>query len=388
MVRRHQEGIPADKTGPFSIAAFRERLRPFREELRDAVSQQLPDFPRLAGLKCYTAAFWQQGLKGAMFKGYIWNFLAANHAKTRARLQATFTPEQKIRTEYVAYPALDPTLRYDITGIAASLRKEETFALFRGIVPTLPRGFFLSCRTGAGTQVDEYVDEIPETIWDKLRADGISEDEYFLIGTDRPRNRLAHLNVVEMAAVQLTDLSELTAIRDLLDGKAGDQARVGPRTESAVGRARRASAPAPKGTYTPEFSGTKTYAQPGSRVEADCRHGLVVDALAVALTKLKFPYGNDQLRDLYILREDGSLRVLFEVKTDLSTSSIYAAIGQLMLHGAAEKTLPVMVAVLPGNPEARTAAALAKLGVRTMIYELAETVTFPDLEGLLRNAIQ
>jgi len=388
VIRRNDERIPADKAGPFSIAALRGRLRPIRDELRDAMAMQLPDHPRLAGLKSYTANFWQAGRKGARLKGYIWNFLAPDHAKTRARLQATFTIERTVRAEYVSYPAIDGKLRYDISRISAALRSDSTFKNFRAATATLPRGFFLSCKTGSGNTVDEFLDEMPESSWEDLRASGLSLGDYFVIGVDRPRERLLHLTVGQLAELLLADLSDLGAARELFDGKTQDAPAPAVERNPLIDRTRRASAPAPKGVYRPEFSGTKTYIPPKSPVEADCHHGLVVDALALVMSSRNIAHGNDQFRDLYILGENGSLKMLFEVKTDLGTSSIYSAVGQLMLHGAGEDRQPVLVAVLPGKPDGRTARALERLGINLLAYEMAGiVVSFPELDAFLTRLL-
>lgn len=383
VVRRHRERVPADKSGRFSIAALRERLRPIREGLRDELSRQLPGYPALAGLKTYCAGFWQAGPKGARLTGYIWNYLASDNAKTRARLQTTFTVDEEIRSEYVAYPASDSDLAYDITKISAALRDDRAFASFRAALSGLPRGFFLFCETAGGTEIDEYVDELAEETLARLHSEGISRGQYFTIGVDRPRERLAHLGADQLASLLLADLSDLAAIRGVLDGERKAPSAPRPPVAGKVDRSRRASAPPPKNTYSPEFSGTKTYSPPATPIEADCRHGDVVDALSLALGGRKIRHGNDRFRDLYILEDSDALKVLFEVKTDLGTGSIYSAIGQLMLHGAAEAVAPTLVAVLPGSPDERTARALEKLGIKTLSYDMGDKITFHRLDELL-----
>lgn len=383
IVRRSEADIPADKTGAFSIAAFRSRLRPIREELRDEMARQLPAYPQLAGLKSYFSSFWQRGPKGAKFKSHIWNFLASDNKKTRARLQAVFTIEKTVRPEFVAYPALDRALRYDISKVSAALQDGSAFAEFRTAMAALPRGFFLWCKTGSGNTIDEFVDEMPDVAWEDLHKSGVAVDAYFVVGVDRPRERLSHLTSNQLASLALADLSDLGSIRELFEGKASKGA---PRTldgNPPVARTRRASAPAPKAVYRPEFSGTKTYVPPKSAVEADCRHGLVVDALATELSARNVGYGNDQFRDLYIVGDDRPLKVLFEVKTDLRTGSIYSAVGQLMLHGAAQDRPPILVAVLPGKPDQRTAQALERLAIRVLPYEMADAISFPTFDELL-----
>ena len=63
---------------------------------------------------------------------------------------------------------------------------------------------------------------------------------------------------------------------------------------------------------------------------------------------------NDVPRDLYVFSFKGRVRMLFEAKTDLSTSSIYGAVGQLMLHAAVEPKEPRLIFVAPGTPKPKT----------------------------------
>jgi hypothetical protein len=90
--------------------------------------------------------------------------------------------------------------------------------------------------------------------------------------------------------------------------------------------------PGDLGSYTPEFSGVRTPYPLGGLVESTCTHGLVVDALAQHLRRRGYAIGNDRARDLFVVDDDGSVACLFEVKTDLSTTSTYAAIGQVMFR--------------------------------------------------------
>ena len=129
--------------------------------------------------------------------------------------------------------------------------------------------------------------------------------------------------------------------------------------------ARSAGAPRLRG-FRPEFSGTRQKYQPDS-VEAVARHGLVVDALAQALKGRVF--SNDRNRDLFIHSLSGEVTHLFEAKTDLSTSSLYQAVGQLLLNGAAEAAEPRRILVVPGAPSKPTSAALQRLGIRVLTYQ-------------------
>jgi len=85
------------------------------------------------------------------------------------------------------------------------------------------------------------------------------------------------------------------------------------------------------------------------------------------------------------LNSKNQVKVLFEVKTDLSTTSIYSAIGQLMLHGAAHSPAPRKVMVLPGTPDSETSRILEKIGIDLISYDIGEGTVFEGLEKILSN---
>ena len=121
-------------------------------------------------------------------------------------------------------------------------------------------------------------------------------------------------------------------------------------------------------SFRPEFSGQRKGYKTSGTIISWCDHGLIISALAAELEKRKLKYGNDHPRDLYIVSDDGAIKVLFEAKTDVATSSVYGAVGQLMLHGAAESVAIERVLVLPQAPKPETRSALAKLGIKVLTY--------------------
>ena len=138
------------------------------------------------------------------------------------------------------------------------------------------------------------------------------------------------------------------------------------------------------GSYTPEFAGARTPYPFGGVVESTCRHGLVVDALARRLTQKGHAIGNDRARDLFVVDDAGSVTCLFEVKTDLSTTSTYAAIGQVMFDTALDAPKPLLVVVFPGLPTPKTAKRFRQLGIQCLTYEWQdEKVTFTGLKRVL-----
>ena len=132
--------------------------------------------------------------------------------------------------------------------------------------------------------------------------------------------------------------------------------------------------------YRPEFSGQKKPYQPRGTVEPQCDHGAIVGALERKLRTMGMRGCNSQCRDMFIGSSD-RMKVLFEVKTDTTTTCLYEGVGQLMLHGAAQLYPPVRILVLPDEPEQRTGIALQRLGVRWIVYEWVNgTVVFTGFE--------
>jgi hypothetical protein len=139
-----------------------------------------------------------------------------------------------------------------------------------------------------------------------------------------------------------------------------------------------------KPTFSPEFTGRKRGYRVTADIESDCNHGLVVNALAEHLEKEAFgKVGNDRARDAYVLSNGGKLRFLFEAKTDLSTSSIYQGIGQLVFHNTITPATKRFL-VLPGAPNAKTRAVLAAIGICVLTYRLdGARAVFENLKEVL-----
>lgn len=122
-------------------------------------------------------------------------------------------------------------------------------------------------------------------------------------------------------------------------------------------------------SFKPEFSGRRKSYEAKGTVVSECDHGPLISALANELEKRNLKYGNDRLRDLFVVSVRGQVRILFEAKTDLGTASIYGGVGQLMLHAAAETVAPKRILVVPGTPKPKTRAALRKLGIAVITYD-------------------
>jgi hypothetical protein len=120
--------------------------------------------------------------------------------------------------------------------------------------------------------------------------------------------------------------------------------------------------------FTPEFRGKVTY-KGRQTIDARFSHGHVVDALAKLVGK-RVRFGNDRNRDLFCVTKTGAVRALFEVKTGLTTSEVYAGVGQLMVHSAAHGDSVRRFLVLPAEPKDKLQAALKRLGIGVLKYDL------------------
>lgn len=142
---------------------------------------------------------------------------------------------------------------------------------------------------------------------------------------------------------------------------------------------------APDSGFSPEFGGKRKSYQISGDIESSCDHGLVVNELAKCLERLGLNRSKDRARDLFILTTTGKLRVLFEAKTDVTTSSLYQGIGQLVYHSAIDCEGLRRVLVLPEMPNAKTRAVLANVGIEVLTYywHRARPV-FKNLEKLVK----
>ena len=136
--------------------------------------------------------------------------------------------------------------------------------------------------------------------------------------------------------------------------------------------------------FTPEFEGPRRGYKPAGEIEARCDHGTIVRRLHEVLMDAGHEAVNDR-RDLYILAGD-EVTHLFEIKTDLSTTSLYQGVGQLMLYGEVLDPVPRRILVLPGQPKPATRQALGRLGITVLVFEWADgQVAFPQLADVLEQ---
>lgn len=115
-------------------------------------------------------------------------------------------------------------------------------------------------------------------------------------------------------------------------------------------------------------------------------HALVVNELAKRLANPSSMRGwqiqNDRHRDL-MLTTGIELKVLFEIKTSVTTQSICTGLGQLLLYSTANRAAG-LVLVLPEKLPADVAEQLKRWNVQVLYYGWADTVPrFWDLNKLL-----
>jgi len=122
-------------------------------------------------------------------------------------------------------------------------------------------------------------------------------------------------------------------------------------------------------SFTPEFEGPKKKYKLTSAIESQCDHGTVVNTLHAELKALGLDAYKTFKIDLFLADPKGRITQLIEVKTDQTTTSVYQAVGQVMLHGALDKSDPRRIVVLPGEVTADTAKRIARLGIEIVRYD-------------------
>jgi len=138
--------------------------------------------------------------------------------------------------------------------------------------------------------------------------------------------------------------------------------------------------------FTPEFSGQRQSYYQADKIKSQCNHGRVIDALHNLLESKGLKTANDNYRDLFALDDTGSMTVLFEAKTDTSTSSIYSAIGQLMYHAEVQDPTPKRVLVIPEETTQETSNVLNRLGIEVITYRWEEgNAAFSEVDSIFRE---
>lgn len=127
-----------------------------------------------------------------------------------------------------------------------------------------------------------------------------------------------------------------------------------------------------------EFERTKTYTVTPN-IDAACDHAIIVNRLRQRLRKQGYSTGKDRFRDLYVHR-NGGITSLFEVKPDTSTTSIYTAVGQLLIYSVVQTSKPKLVFVAPEELSVQARIKLEKIGIDVLGYRWLDGE--PDFPGL------
>jgi hypothetical protein len=146
----------------------------------------------------------------------------------------------------------------------------------------------------------------------------------------------------------------------------------------------------PNASFTAGSSG-KSKGHRSSEYEVDRWHHLIVKSLHDELNhgglKTFSSKHQDMMPDLYSLSDDKKLHHLFEIKTSQETSSLYTAIGQLIVYGADQATTPKRVLVVE-NPidDQNFKRALAKQRILVLNFERVgkSAFKFPNLKRTLK----
>ncbi|MCW4470194.1 hypothetical protein OGH69_14545 [Flavobacterium sp. MFBS3-15] len=112
-------------------------------------------------------------------------------------------------------------------------------------------------------------------------------------------------------------------------------------------------------------------------------HGIVVNALAAELVKLKYSIGKDRNRDLFI-HSKNKITHLFEIKTTISTQCLYSALGQLLIYSLPIKNRLKLFAVLPNKLSEDVELRFNESGINILYYKWEnKKVVFPNLKSIL-----
>lgn len=136
----------------------------------------------------------------------------------------------------------------------------------------------------------------------------------------------------------------------------------------------------PNEDFSEEFEGIKTYSQE-EMVIADCSHGMIVNSLARILEEDSYTVFNDRFRDLFI-KKGTLITHLFEIKSNLSTSSVYSGIGQLYFHCNNSKTKKIIV--LPDSVSESMISKLNNLEIGVITFNINDgSVNFSNFSSIL-----
>lgn len=129
------------------------------------------------------------------------------------------------------------------------------------------------------------------------------------------------------------------------------------------------------------------YFAPGrGRRFIDRRHGIIVSALSKALMKVhSLETANTRNIDLFIHRR-GTIKLVFEIKSKMSSQGLATALGQLLLYTIPIDTPVRLAVVLPEKLKTRVAHQLAKYNVVPLYFNWNNGhPIFENLPALLKS---
>ncbi|NLN59362.1 MAG: hypothetical protein GX147_01385 [Deltaproteobacteria bacterium] len=111
-----------------------------------------------------------------------------------------------------------------------------------------------------------------------------------------------------------------------------------------------------------------------------CDQGVIVKDLCRELKTGGFRVGNDPFRDLFLVDDQGRIRVIFHVLTDVSPSSLQEGVTQLLLQSLNISRKTLLGLAVPRLPEADAWNRFSKLNVDLFPYTWEnDRASFPDL---------
>lgn len=137
-------------------------------------------------------------------------------------------------------------------------------------------------------------------------------------------------------------------------------------------------------SFNEEFVGTKEYLGKKEKISSTANHGLVVNSLKALLSVKNKLVANDQQRDLYLYTKKGIITSVFEIKTSLTSQTIFTAVGQLFVNNIKLKPVPKLIYVIPEKPNINLAKTLKELGIEVLVYYWKNNLPeFKDLEKVI-----
>jgi hypothetical protein len=115
-----------------------------------------------------------------------------------------------------------------------------------------------------------------------------------------------------------------------------------------------------------------------AKIDYLSRHGEIVDALHSWRNSNPLPQGGRLVKNVLIdmgVAVGQELIEIFEVKTNTIRSNIYAAIGQLMVHGTANECRRVLVLPHKEKVSSDLTEALERLGIQLMKCKINKKIT-------------